>query len=138
MSATYRKLARARDFMRQRYLGPVSLADIAAHVHLSPYHFSRSYKQTFQETPHDFLTRLRIEKAKTLLRNGNLSVTEVCLEVGFESLSSFSGLFLREVGLPPSHYQKYARSSVYIPSIYRTLFVPSCFLLMLGGHEPQD
>ncbi|WP_036219655.1 helix-turn-helix domain-containing protein [Calidithermus chliarophilus] len=132
-----RRLLRARDFLREAYHQPLNLPRIAAQANLSPHHFLRAYKRAFQETPHDTLTRLRLERAKTLLRQGELSVSEVCLEVGFESLSTFSGLFLREVGLPPSHYRKYATSQVYIPLVYRTLYVPACFLRVYGGPEPE-
>jgi AraC-like DNA-binding protein len=129
------KLRRAKDFINAAYWQPLNLAEIAARANLSPYHFLRLYKQTFQETPHDYLTRVRVERAKTLLKTSDLSVTAICFEIGFESLGTFSSLFLREVGLPPSQYRKYARSSVYIPSRYQTLFIPSCFLSMFAPAE---
>lgn len=133
MTPLAKKLLRAREFMRHSYHEPLRLSNISAQANLSPYHFLRLYKRAFGETPHEYLTRLRIERAKTLLKTSDLSVTEVCLEVGFESLSTFSGLFLRCVGLPPSQYRKYAQSSNFVPSAYRTVFVPSCFLSKLGG-----
>lgn len=129
------RLRRAKDFINDAYKEPLNLADISARANLSPYHFLRLYKQTFQETPHDYLTRVRIERAKTLLKTSELSVTDICFEVGFESLGTFSSLFFRQVGLPPSQYRKYAHSSVYIPSVYRTLFIPSCFLSMFAPLE---
>ena len=135
MTPTLKRLTRAKDFMAEAYSHSIGLDDIAARANLSPFHFQRLYKQTFGESPHNYLTRIRLERAKTLLKTSDLSVSEVCLEVGFESLGSFSALFLREVGLPPSHYRKHARCSVYIPSIYRTLFVPSCYALMLSGAQ---
>ncbi|MCL6569540.1 MAG: AraC family transcriptional regulator [Meiothermus silvanus] len=130
---TYRRLARAREFIRDAHARRISLGEIAQHANLSPHHFLRAYKRAFQETPHDYLTRVRLERAKTLLRRGGMSVSEACLAVGFESFSTFSGLFLREVGLPPSQYRKYATSQVYIPLLYRTLYVPACFLRVYGG-----
>lgn len=135
MTQTTRRLSRAKDFMVDAHSEPIGLSEIADKANLSPYHFLRLYKQTFGETPHHYLSRVRLERAKTLLKTSDLSVSEVCLEVGFESLSSFSAWFLREVGLPPSHYRKHARSLVYIPSIYRTVFVPSCYVLMLSGAQ---
>ena len=119
--------------MRYAYGLPVSLPDVAAHAKLSPYHFLRVYKQTYGETPHEFLTRLRIERAKTLLARGSHNVTESCFEVGFSSLGSFSALFARHVGLSPSEYRRYARSGITVPDTVRPLFVPSCFLSMLYG-----
>jgi AraC-like DNA-binding protein len=133
---TSRKLARARDFMRDAYQQPVTLADISAQANLSPHHFLRTFKNAYQESPLEYLTRLRVERAKTLLKAGGHSVLEVCLEIGFESPSTFSAFFARHVGVSPSDYRRLARSSILIPSVYRTLFVPSCFLRMYGG--PQD
>lgn len=130
---TEKSLANARNFMRISYETPLKLPDISAQANLSPYHFLRVYKQTFQETPHEFLTRLRIERAKTLLAKGDHNVSEACFEVGYSSLGSFSVLFARHVGLPPSEYRRYARSSVAVPREIRSLFVPSCFLSMLRG-----
>src|SRR5215212_5300519 len=130
---TYRSLTQAREFMRHAYRHPVSLPDVASHANLSPYHFLRVYKQAYGETPHEFLTRLRIERAKTLLAKGSHNVTEACFEVGFSSLGSFSSLFTGRVGLSPSEYRRYARSGIAVPTSVRPLFVPSCFLAMLYG-----
>jgi AraC-like DNA-binding protein len=130
---TYKDLAHARDFMRHAYQRPLNLPDISAQANLSPYHFLRVYKQAFQETPHEFLTRLRIERAKTLLARGSHNVTEACFEVGFSSLGSFSTLFAHRVGLPPSEYRRYVRSGVAVPRTVRPLFVPTCFFSMLYG-----
>ncbi len=130
---TYKRLNRARDFIREAYTQGIGLEQIAAQANLSPYHFQRTYKQAFSETPHAYLTRLRLEKAKNLLRIGDLSVSEVCLEVGFESLGSFSTRFLEYVGLPPSQYRKYSKSSFFIPVMYRTIFIPACFIYMYAN-----
>ena len=130
---TYRSLANARDFMRYAYARPISLPDISAQANLSPYHFLRVHKLAYGETPHEFLTRLRIDWAKTLLARGSHNVTEACFEVGYSSLGSFSALFRERVGLSPSEYRRYVRSSVAIPRKLRPLFVPSCFSAMLCG-----
>ncbi|HEX2738957.1 MAG TPA: helix-turn-helix transcriptional regulator [Rubrobacter sp.] len=122
--------------MRYAFRRPVSLPDVAAQANLSPYHFLRVYKGVYGETPHEFLTRLRIERAKSLLARGSHNVTEACFEVGFSSLGSFSTLFAQRVGLSPSEYRRYARSSISVPDTVRPLFVPSCFLAMLRG--PAD
>ncbi|MGH3088312.1 MAG: helix-turn-helix domain-containing protein [Rubrobacteraceae bacterium] len=119
--------------MRTSYGAPLKLPDISAQANLSPYHFLRVYKETFQETPRAFLTRLRIERAKTLLAKGDHNVSEACFEVGYSSLGSFSGLFARHVGLSPSEYRRYARSSIVVPKEIRSIFIPSCFLSMVRG-----
>lgn len=82
---TFKGLTNARDFMRASYAAPLNLPDISARAHLSPYHFLRVHKETFQESPHEFLTRLRVERAKTLLAKGEHNVTETCFEVGFRA-----------------------------------------------------
>ena len=119
--------------MRHAYGCPVSLPDDAEHADLSPYQLLRVYKRAYGETPHEFLTRLRIERAKTLLARGTHNVTEACFEVGVSSPGSFSTLFAYRVGLSPSEYRRYARSGVSVPSTLRHLFVPSCFLAVLYG-----
>jgi transcriptional regulator GlxA family with amidase domain len=134
---TYRSLTQAREFMRHAYGRPVSLPDVAAQANLSPFHFLRVYKRAYGETPHEFLTRLRIVRAKTLLARGSHNVTEACFEVGFSSLGSFSNLFAYRVGLPPSEYRRYARSMISVPSTVRSLFVPSCFFTMLYGTREE-
>ena len=119
--------------MRYAYGRPISLPDVAAHANLSPYHFLRIYKRAYGETPHEFLTRLRLVRAKTLLARRSHNVTEACFEVGFSSLGSFSSLFAGRVGLSSSEYRRHARSGISVPSSLRPLFVPSCFLTMLYG-----
>jgi AraC-like DNA-binding protein len=130
---TYKSLTNARDFMRHAYARPINLPDISAQANLSPYHFLRVHKLAYGETPHEFLTRLRIEKAKTLLASGSHNVTEACFEVGFSSLGSFSALFNQRVGMSPSEYQRHVRLVVAVPRTVRPLFVPSCFFAMLCG-----
>src|SRR5215216_6213156 len=130
---TYRSLANARDFMRYAFARPISLPDISAQANLSPYHFLRVHKLAYGETPHEFLTRLRIERAKTLLASGSYNVTEACFEVGYSSLGSFSALFNQRVGMSPSEYQRHVRLVVAVPRTVRPLFVPSCFFAMLCG-----
>ena len=130
---TYKNLAHARDFMRDAYQRPINLPEISAQANLSPYHFQRVYRRTFQETPHEFLTRLRIERAKTLLARGSHNVTEACFEVGFSSLGRFSTLFTHRVGMSPSEYRRYVRSGIAVPRTVRPLFIPTCFFTMLCG-----
>lgn len=119
--------------MRHAYASPVRLADVSARAHLSPYHFLRVHRQAFGETPHEFLTRVRIERAKTLLAAGSHNVTEACFEVGFSSLGSFSALFNDRVGVSPSEYRRHARSGILVPREIRPLFVPGCFAAMVFG-----
>ena len=134
---TYKDLTRARDFMRHAYGRPIGLSDVSAQANLSPHHFLRVHKQAYGETPHEFLTRVRVERAKALLAKGSHNVTETCFEVGFSSLGSFSSLFAHRVGLSPSEYRRHARSGIAVPRGIRPLFVPACFSAMLCG-PPVD
>ncbi len=132
---TYKRLTRARNYIRDTYLMPTSLSDVAKEANLSRYHFLRIYKTTFQETPHQFLIRLRIDRAKLLLAKGQHNVTEACFEVGFSSLGSFSTLFSKHVGLSPSEYRRYVCSSIVVPKNIQTILIPSCYFSMLFGKK---
>jgi AraC-like DNA-binding protein len=117
-------LRRARDVADRDFAEPLTLAEMARAANLSKFHFARMFAATYGETPRSYLTRRRIERAKDLLRAANLTVTEICLLVGFESLGSFSTRFRELVGCSPSAYRQAAVSSGGIPAI------PGCFVLM--------
>jgi transcriptional regulator GlxA family with amidase domain len=99
------RLRRARDLMDREYAEPLDVAALARVALMSPGHFSRSFRAAFGETPYSYLMTRRIERAKALLRRGDLSVTEVCLAVGCTSLGSFSSRFTELVGESPSSYR---------------------------------
>jgi AraC-like DNA-binding protein len=99
---TFRRLVRARDLLADDLL---SVREIAARVQLSPFHFIRVFGSVFGDSPHQFRTRVRIERAKQLLSRGT-SVTETCVEVGYASVGSFSALFTRWAGVAPSAYRR--------------------------------
>ncbi|MFZ4656882.1 MAG: helix-turn-helix domain-containing protein [Caldilineaceae bacterium] len=105
----YLRLYRARDYIHAALAEPLSLADIAGAAHLSPHHFLRIFKQAFGLTPHAYLTQKRLEKAQFLLAHTQQPITEICFDVGFQSLGSFSTLFRREVGVSPRRYRQQAR-----------------------------
>ncbi|MEQ4207686.1 helix-turn-helix transcriptional regulator [Actinopolymorpha sp. B9G3] len=95
----------AREFLRTSALTCVRLEDAAAVACMSPFHFHRSFARTFGETPHQFVTRLRVDRAKALLAGTDLSVLEVCLAVGYQSVGTFSRRFTALVGRSPSAYR---------------------------------
>ncbi len=103
--ALSRHLVRVRDLIDRAYAAPLDVPALARSAHVSESHFSRSFKAAFGETPHRYLLRRRMERAKALLRAGELPVTEVCLAVGFTSLGSFSTQFRRFVGESPTGYR---------------------------------
>jgi AraC-like DNA-binding protein len=98
-------LRRARDLMDREYARPLDVAAIARAALMSTAHFSRQFRATYGETPYAYLMTRRIERAKLLLRRGDLSVTEVCLEVGCTSVGSFSARFTELVGQTPTAYR---------------------------------
>jgi AraC-like DNA-binding protein len=98
-------LRRARDLIDREYARPLDVAELARTALMSPAHFSRQYRAAYGETPYAYLMTRRIERAKLLLRRGDLTVTEVCLEVGCTSLGSFSARFTELVGETPTAYR---------------------------------
>lgn len=102
----YRRLCRARDYMAACFDRPLTLKEVAGVACLSPNHLLRSFKQAFRLTPHQFLTATRLEYARKMLADRNLSVTDICFSVGFDSLSSFSRAFRRHTGFSPSEYRR--------------------------------
>ncbi|CAN5877800.1 helix-turn-helix transcriptional regulator [soil metagenome] len=118
-------LRRARDHIDRHFREPLDLHVLAGVAGVSKYHFARTFEATYGETPIRYLTRRRIERAQDLLRTANLTVTEVCMAVGFSSLGSFSSRFTQLVGEGPAAYRDRwaARGGPH---------VPGCFLFMRG------
>src|SRR3954454_17045416 len=113
-----RRLLRARDAIDRDYALPLDLPSLAAVAHVSEAHFIRSFKTTFGETPHRYLQRRRIERAMYRLRTTDRTVTDICMEVGFSSLGTFSRTFSDVVGETPSQFRRRGP----MPS------APSCFV----------
>lgn len=100
-----RHLRRARDLIDREHARPLDVPALARAAYMSPAHFSRQFRAAFGETPYSYLMTRRIERAKTLLRRGDMSVTDVCMAVGCTSLGSFSTRFTELVGESPSAYR---------------------------------
>lgn len=127
------QLRRAKDLADRRYGEPLDLEALAGAAHVSKYHFVRSFAETYGETPIRYLTRRRIERAQDLLRSANLTVTEICMAVGFSSLGSFSSKFRELVGETPTEYRdRWAATG--------GPHIPGCFLFMRGidRWEPDE
>jgi len=105
----YRRISRARDYINAMFAEPVTLPELARVACLSPNHLLRSFRKVFGATPHQVLTDRRFQEAKRLLATTELSVTEICLAAGFESLGSFSWLFRKRYGSGPSQYREAKR-----------------------------
>jgi AraC-like DNA-binding protein len=131
---TYRRLCRGRDLLAGEYQSRVLLAEAAREACLSQFHFHRLFRAAFGETPHDFLTRLRLDRARQLLASER-SVTEVCFEVGYESLGSFSSKFHSHFGRSPAAFQREMRRVFGYNAPWRVLMLPACFLKVWAGIE---
>jgi AraC-like DNA-binding protein len=123
-------LRRARDHADRSFDRPIDLDEMASVAGLSKYHFLRLFKATYGLTPMEYVSQRRIERAQDLLRATNLTVTEVCMLVGFSSLGSFSTRFRALVGETPSEFQRrYASGAPHIPG---------CFIFMWGLAERHN
>jgi len=105
-----------RDRIDREYASPLDVEALARGVHMSAGHLSRQFKATYGEAPYSYLMTRRVERAMALLRRGDLSVTEVCFEVGSSSLGTFSTRFTELVGVPPSVYRERAADVSGIPN----------------------
>jgi AraC-like DNA-binding protein len=122
-----RRMLRARDAMDRTYAQPLDVASLARLVHVSEAHFIRTFRATFGETPHRYLQRRRVERAMYLLRETQRPVTDICLDVGFASLGTFSRTFREIVGQSPTTFRQGAES-VAIPNCFvRAWTRPSSF-----------
>jgi AraC-like DNA-binding protein len=133
-SVAYEALQRVRELIDTQYSRPLDLNELAQTANLSRYHFLRAFRGAFHMTPHEYLTRKRIERAKELLAESDLLVTEICFEVGFESLGSFSTLFHRIVGWSPSIYRARAWEMRKNP----LKFIPNCYVIMHSLPVPSS
>ncbi|WP_202878836.1 helix-turn-helix domain-containing protein [Ornithinimicrobium ciconiae] len=114
-----RRMLAARDVMDRSYAEELDIPSLASVAHVSASHFIRQFRAVFGETPHRYLQRRRVERAMFLLRSGDLSVTEICFEVGFSSLGTFSRTFSAIIGESPTAYRRRGP----LPQ------VPSCFAM---------
>ncbi len=131
------RLCRARDLLRNWEDEAISIRSIARASGFTHFHFIRLFKAVFGETPHQYRSRAQIEKAKDLLVLTELSVTDVCMAVGFSSLGSFSALFSRRVGMSPSEFQRRNRQGSIPQQQLPPHLIPGCLSLMSGIFEKR-
>lgn len=127
----------AKKYIDANYNRPLSIEEIASQVHYSPYHFLRCFRQNYDLTPHAYLTHLRMTRARELLVETDRSVTDICLDVGYESLGSFSASFRRHIGHSPYHYRARVFQSVQIAQSAER-YIPYCFIFMRGWGQGPD
>jgi AraC-like DNA-binding protein len=128
-----RRLLRARDAMDRAYAEPLDVRAVAAVAHVSEAHFIRQFRAVFGETPHRYLQRRRIERSMFLLRETDRSVTDICLDVGFSSLGSFSRTFREIVGEAPSAYRQ-GNGPIVAPHCVQLAAMRPRF----GANEPRE
>lgn len=123
-----RRLLRARDVIDRSPAAPLDVPALAAIAHMSPAHFTRSFKAAFGETPHRYRQRRRLERAMRLLGETERSVTEIAIEVGWTSVGSFTTTFTRVVGVPPTTFRMQVGPAPDVPGCAVTRWArPSSF-----------
>ncbi|MEU3608767.1 helix-turn-helix transcriptional regulator [Streptomyces sp. NPDC035033] len=115
--------------MDRDWAGPLDLEAVAGRAGYSRFHFVRAFKAAYGETPGQYLSRRRVERAEEMLRTADLTVTEICCLVGFSSLGTFSARFKRQTGLTPTEYR--ARHAGRGAAL-----IPGCFALLYAGAFP--
>ena len=132
------RLCHARDLLRDWEDEPLSVSEVARNSGLTRFHFIRLFKAIFGETPHQYRSRAQVEKAKHLLILTDLSITEVCMAVGFSSLGSFSALFSRRVSITPSEFQRRYRPASAPERQLPASLIPGCLSLMAEIPEKEQ
>ena len=133
----YRRIVQAKLFIDSNYAEKIDIDNISDEAYFSKYHFIRLFKEVYGTTPHQYLKNVRINKAQQKLKEGH-SVTDTCFSVGFDSLSSFSGLFKKMTGQSPSNYAKQYRNINYKTRKTPLAFIPSCFTFQHGWLENRN
>jgi AraC-like DNA-binding protein len=123
----YRRIVAAKVYMDENYQEPIGLDEVSQKAFLSKFHFHRLFTRIYRRTPHQYLTRKRLDKAKDLL-SANKPVTEVCNEVGFESIGSFSVLFKKEIGFAPQYCRNMAWLKKQKQKEQPKIAIPHCFI----------
>ena len=125
---TFVRLCRSRDVLAACFREQITLDEAVQYAHLSPFHYHRLFTLAFGQTPHEFLTQLRMDEAKRMLAQENESITEICLDIGYSSLGTFSSRFRALAGRSPSEYRRDARRVYGSGKLWRRRVVPGCFI----------
>lgn len=131
----YKRIIKAKELIDECCTEHLDIERLAREAYFSPYHFLRTFKKIYNKTPHKYLTERRIDKAKELLRSENLSVTDVCYDVGFESIGSFSTLFNKYVGSSPAKYRMEQSRRIYLAVNFPEKLIPFCFISFYAGSK---
>ena len=123
----YQRIVSAKVFIDENYQEQINLDDVSEQAFFSRFHFHRLFTRIYGRTPHQYITQKRLDKAKELLKE-NKAVTDVCNEVGFESIGSFSVLFKKEIGFAPQYYRNMAYKKKMEQQAQPKKAIPHCFI----------
>jgi AraC-like DNA-binding protein len=124
----YKKIVTGKVYMDENFHETIDLDLLSRQACLSRYHFHRLFTRIYQKTPHQYLTQKRVEQARQWLANDELTVSEICNNVGFESIGSFSVLFKKEIGFAPRYYRDRAQLKKQQAQQQPRFFIPHCFI----------
>lgn len=131
-------LVTARDYLADHADEPLTLTSASAIAAYSPHHFQRLFTQTFKESPHAFLQRLRFERARDLLLNTETDVQEICILVGYTSPATFVRQFKTKTGITPQQFRREARRCFHVGRWRTPQFVPMCMVNRFGFSENES
>lgn len=134
----YRRIVQAKLFIDGHFTEPIDLDNISEEAYFSKFHFIRLFKQAYNKTPHQYLIALRIDLAKKLLSQNESSVKEICFQVGFESVGSFTTLFKKMTCLTPSAYRQQELERAVALQKSPLGFIPGCFARAQGWVENRN
>lgn len=134
----YKKIVTAKIFIDENFGDPIDLDLLSREACLSRFHFHRLFTRIYRKTPHQYLTQRRIERARQCLADDDLTISEICYDIGFESIGSFSVLFKKEIGHAPFHYRHQARIKKQQVLQQPRSFIPHCFIdaYQAGSSQP--
>ena len=133
----YRRIVQAKLFMDENFQDDIDLDSIADEAFFSKFHFIRLFKMVYGKTPHQYLISVRIEKARLLLQS-DMRIADICFAVGFDSISSFTGLFKRMTSTTPSFYQKQQLKRKKEINESPLSFIPNCFAENKGWTKDRN
>lgn len=134
----YKRIVAAKMYMDDNLHKPIDLHQVSQKACFSPFHFHKLFTRIYRKTPHEYLTQVRIEAAKRLLRQNNTTVSQVCECVGFESLGSFSTLFKKRSGVSPLLFRERAVEKQLATEQQPARYIPGCLVSFFAPAEKQD
>lgn len=124
----YQRIVAAKVFIDNNYREDIDLEQISQQAFLSRFHFHRIFTKIYLKTPHQYLTQIRMDAAKEMLAKEGISITDICISIGFESPGSFSSLFRKQCGFSPQYYRNIAWLKKKLAKEEPKRFIPHCFI----------